>query len=588
MSQTDKSIDNSGADDFDALIDKAVDTFFVEGPTEEEMAAAEIDLDGGEQAVSAPEPSEPAPPPPPPAPEPDEDAPSLDDAVESLFGGGYEEEAPLEGQSTASTGQAPFAESGPPDEGFSFEESTDTDSEQEGDSESWITSGDPDTDKAIDLAVETLFVEAPGDDDTPPPETAKVEAVAVDTPERDAAEEAGVAPAEAEPELELEVEVEVDDGQEPVDEVEVEIIEGEDVEEFAQADIETEEAPAGPPEPAPPDMASAEPPAFESDDLPSFEAEEVPSFEAEEAPSLEDEGLPSFEEPPAAAGRARAGAPPSEPPFEEPDQSGPQPVTQGDSYDDNLAQEIQRHVETEFELELQVPQQVTATAPAEAERPPRPPTTGITTRPDSPLRKLQEAILTLEWEISRRSVKALSHELQAVRTKFRDDMTVDFAALSMKIVLDYLVKRMHKAHPESIRFLLEVTDYLERATVSTKADPLIAFHNILTRYERYKTVVRKAEGLPNREPAISANLEITDPQVFYDTVTSQAKTLVRAGRSLARQIENADDPQTLIRSFRFLVNRSVSRILDNTQKADSGQKARKSRKKKSSGGSKAQ
>ncbi len=53
----------------------------------------------------------------------------------------------------------------------------------------------------------------------------------------------------------------------------------------------------------------------------------------------------------------------------------------------------------------------------------------------SALVKLQEAILTLEWEISPRSVTVLSKELAKLRARFRDDVTMDFGALAMRLVL---------------------------------------------------------------------------------------------------------------------------------------------------------
>jgi hypothetical protein len=157
-------------------------------------------------------------------------------------------------------------------------------------------------------------------------------------------------------------------------------------------------------------------------------------------------------------------------------------------------------------------------------------------------------------------------ELQNVRDQFSDNVTVDFAALSMRIVVDYLIKRTSRAHPESVRFLLEVTDFLDRNLATSGKDPLQAFHLILSRYEKYKSTVRKAEGLPDRKPPILNDLEIDNPEVFSEAVQSQAATIIRAGNSLAGRINSTQDPANLIRSFRFLVNRSVNRILDSTYK----------------------
>ena len=156
-------------------------------------------------------------------------------------------------------------------------------------------------------------------------------------------------------------------------------------------------------------------------------------------------------------------------------------------------------------------------------------------------------------------------------------MTVDFAALAMRVVLDYIVKRMSEAHPESIRFLLEVTSLVRSTAASTRKDPLGTFHRILTRYEKYKSVVRKAEGIPNGKPPMVPDLEIKDPRAFAKMVTRQAKALAMAGQSLAGRIDSSEDPETLIRSFRFLVTRSLNRMLEATRKHDSSGVTRKAK-----------
>jgi hypothetical protein len=148
--------------------------------------------------------------------------------------------------------------------------------------------------------------------------------------------------------------------------------------------------------------------------------------------------------------------------------------------------------------------------------------------------------------------------------------------MSMRIVLDYVVKRMARAHPESIRFLLEVTDFLERILVSAGQDPLRSFHQILNRYERYKSTVRKAEGLPDRRPAILAELGIEDPDNFARMVGAHASTLIKASDSLANGLKLSRDPENLIRSFRFLVTRSFHRILEKTHKQKGKGETRKS------------
>ncbi|MFC1833340.1 hypothetical protein ACFL2Q_01230 [Thermodesulfobacteriota bacterium] len=297
-----------------------------------------------------------------------------------------------------------------------------------------------------------------------------------------------------------------------------------------------------------------------------------------------------------------------------------QPETTGLSYDDMMAQEIGRQVDSVYKgggtqptepapvsfdaiLEPEEPPAVSQAPPVVPQKPPvarqappapEPATVQAPPEPmvradvpltfggESPLRNLQEAILTLEWEISKRSVTVLAKELQTVRGRFQDNVTVGFAALSMRVVLDYIVKRMSKAHPESIRFLLEVTDFLDRSLSSAEFDHLNAFHFILTRYELYKSVVRKAEGLPDRKPAILRDLQIRDPKEFSSIVENQVHTLVRAASMLAESIGTADDPENLIRSFRFLLNRSVSRILEQTQRNTKGEKPKRTARKKGS------
>jgi hypothetical protein len=395
-------------DDLDRLIDVAVDTFFVEAPTTGEHRVAT------DNASPSPSPSSAAGT----ATAPASQTPSLDEAVETLF-------------MTAFKGTP-----------------------------SSITSGDQDTDWAIDLAVDTLFVEQP---ETPPPET-------------------------------------------------------------AQLDVRVAES------------------ASEAEQF--VEYNEIPA------------AAPPRKEPAAKRGHAvpasGTGAAP-EPAF---------------TYEDAVAEEISRHMNTLLSETAQADRtsaQEYAGAPQAAVRP-----RGSQPRaPDSfPLRKLQETILTLEWEISKRSVSALANELQKVRARFQDNVTVDFAALAMKLVLEYVVKRMSRAHPESVRFLMEVTDYLDRKLSSSEDDPLVAFHQILTRYERYKSAVRKAEGLPDRSPQILRQLEIKDADAFSRLVERQATTILKAGRSLAKRLGRSGNPENVIRSFRFLVSRSVNRMLENTLKED--------------------
>ena len=237
------------------------------------------------------------------------------------------------------------------------------------------------------------------------------------------------------------------------------------------------------------------------------------------------------------------------------------------SADDVLAKEISRHMGTLFKEKAQAGQ-TSAQREVGASKAARQPQSSMQAADSSPLRKLQEAILTLEWEISKRSVSALANELQKVRARFQDNVTVDFAALAMKVVLEYVVKRMSRANPESVRFLMEVTDYLDRKLSSSEDDPLVAFHQILTRYEKYKSAVRKAEGIPDRRPPILRQLEIKDTDAFSRLVERHATTIVRAGRSLAKRLGRSGNPENMIRSFRFLVSRSVNRILENTLKED--------------------
>jgi hypothetical protein len=404
---TDKSMAKPGEidDDLDTLIDKAVDTFFVEAPSEEELsfqqetyAAPKRQTQQSKGSRSAPE------------------APSLDEVVDSLFVSSF---------STPSAASA-------------------------------ITSGDPETDRAIDLAVDTLFVEEP---ETPAPETAQVK-----------------------------------------------------VEESIEED------------------------AFED--------------------HLSSKGMARDHQRKAALPSREASA-------------SPRPTSAGDdiAYDDAMAKEIERHLHTLFtDKKADAPAPTAKTAGEKAGMVAKAPAATSETRGPSPLRKLQEAILTLEWEISRRSVTVLANEIRKVRIQHQDNVTVDFAALAMRVVLEYVIKRMSRAHPESIRFLLEVTDYLDRSIVASEEDPLRAFHHILTRYERYKSVVRKAEGLADQSPAILNQLEIKDPAAFAAVVERYARTMMKAGESLARRLPRTNDPENLIRSFRFLVNRSVSRMLERTHK----------------------
>ena len=145
--------------------------------------------------------------------------------------------------------------------------------------------------------------------------------------------------------------------------------------------------------------------------------------------------------------------------------------------------------------------------------------------------------------------------------------------------MDYLIKRTHQAHPESIRFLLDVTDFLDRTVTTTNPDPLQAFHQILTRYEKYKSIVRKGERLPDRKPAILGELEIKDPAQFAQIVKTHCQVIAKAGFSCKSGLTTVRMPLNLIRSFRFLVNRSINRVPQATCKEKTAKQAKKGNKK---------
>ncbi len=441
-------------EDLDALIDRAVDTFFVEEPGPDERAGWE----SSEETA-----------PPEPAPEvasPSGEAePSFAEAVDSLFMNSFEEEpSPEEDFSTQQAPPSSFRKTPSLEVDFSTPSSGRSTRQQASEqlpdfsTSTVITSGDPDTDLAIDLAVDTLFVEEP---DTPAPETTQLDVMPTEPfepPER--LTQRGAADSKAEQMLR------------------------------------------------------------------------------------------------SAAGKAHVVEP----------QVPGQAIPEGPDYDEAMAQEIQRHMHTLYK-EASHEQSTPAKRPTTSKPVPRgaPPSKAVDA---FPLRQLQEAILTLEWEISRRSVTVLANELRKVRIRFQDNVTVDFAALSMRVVLDYVVKRMSRAHPESIRFLLDVTDYLGKSIESSSRDPLSAFHDILSRYEKYKSAVRRAEGIPDRKPPILKELSIKDPEAFAQMVRIQALALKRAGESLADRMHTTPDPENLIRSFRFLVNRAVNRILESTREGE--------------------
>ncbi len=473
MAKFDESID-----ELDALIDKAVDTVFVEEPEEavEELEDSQVD-----EAPAAPDEEE--------SPEVEivEEGPNLDDAMDSLFTSSFAEEAPEPEQAASEAEAAPL----------SFED-------YEG-PKSQVSSGDPEMDMAIDAAVDTLFVEE--FDSSQVPETARVDVDEV------VSEQAAHPPKPAEPE---------------------------------PAPTPKKKTPQTP-------KAAPEPPAPAENRVDTIDFSDVFTNEV--------------------------GA------------SDPQEQDQQDtsSYDDALAFEIEKHMHSLFTDQEEAPTETKTQPHADA----KPQAKATKTKKAAPtldtgaLRSLQEAILTLEWEISDRSIDSLRRELKKLRTAFSNDVTVDFAALSMRVVLDYVAKRKSKAHPESVRFLLEVTKYIDQALSQAGKDPLLAFHKILSRYEKYKSIVRKAEGLPDNDPKILGSLEISDLKGFSELVEAQSMAIIKAGYSLTKRIDSGGDTKNLIRSFRFLVNRSVSQILDRTQIRKTVKAQSQKAKKKSKSGKKA-
>jgi hypothetical protein len=389
-----------------------------------------------------------------------------------------------------------------PGEGPSFDDALDSlFNKSFGDirSSTTVSSGDEDIDKAIDLAVDTLFVE---DMDIPAPETAELEAQTLESTQT-------VLPPPPQP-----------------------------------------TAPPPPPRGDTAHRAQAKQQAAVSktgrlekfkrdDEMERFKdtlfVDEPPETEIVRQTASRQAGpKPTPQAPPIHAKQA-AQAPPQPVPRPRPPAPAPQPTPEG--------------------------------RPAPAARSAAKPPQTAEAHDVKAVRKLQEAILTLEWEISKRSITILANELQRLKTKFKDDVIVDFAALTMRVVLDYLIRRLRRAHPESIRFLMEVTGILLDGMDSGERDALGTFHEILTLYERYKSVVRKAEGLKDDESSQALkDLSVPDPHAFAELVAAQAHTIAEAGESLALRIAVSSDPENLIRSFRFLVTRSFNRILEGTQR----------------------
>jgi hypothetical protein len=151
--------------------------------------------------------------------------------------------------------------------------------------------------------------------------------------------------------------------------------------------------------------------------------------------------------------------------------------------EDLIAEEIQQKLAAQRDVSSQAPRRK-----QEAAVVPKQPI--VASQQALPLKKLQEAILTLEWEISPRSVAVLSKELTKLRVNFQDNVTVDFAALAMGLVLNYVTKRMSRAHPESIRFLLVVTGFLHRNAGSDEME-------LSRRWSERPKDFRKGSSFPN-------------------------------------------------------------------------------------------
>lgn len=532
-------------DDIDALIDRAVDTFFVEAPGEGEFI---LELEQQEQS-----PSQQTTPATKSSGERDQ-GPSLDDAVDSLFMGAFQE----------SKVPDPTVPAVPT---------------------SLITSGDEEIDRAIDLAVDTLFVEDPG---TTPPETTQIEVKSAEIPTGEQAFRDFVAKQERE---------EVKAPQPPFPAVPAPDKPKGNYDEILAQEIERriagtyqQSSQVRPPKSPPLPQYSPHPgikgrvPLSQGPAPKASSSVLRPTAKTPVTPEKLEGKRPVAPHP----GKPLTG-PLASPPVKQPSPSAPsKPLAPKVSSVSQQAKDLVvpgSHPKVPREPSKK-PQDISSMRPStetlnkKTVSDSRLGITGkekplVSSQPQlPPLRKLQEAILTLEWEISDRSLLVLSNELNRIRVRFRDDMTVDFAAVAMKLVVEYISKRMSRAHPESVRFLLEVADFLEVNLASSEEDPLSGFHHILTRYEAFKATVRSAEGIEDRVPPEGEELGIEDPFAFSHMVVAQTKLLAKAAQSLAEGLSKSDDPKNLIRSFRFLVNRSVNRILEGTRQPKTKVKAK--------------
>ncbi|MEW6487957.1 MAG: hypothetical protein AB1578_08585 [Thermodesulfobacteriota bacterium] len=167
--------------------------------------------------------------------------------------------------------------------------------------------------------------------------------------------------------------------------------------------------------------------------------------------------------------------------------------------------EVDAYIDTAID-ELFVPKRSTA-SPAAAPEPTEPPQ-GEAAAPPGPghvLEALQEALLSLEWEVSDRNIRSFEREVRALGQQFSADRHVGAVVQMALGVSKYLTAVGEVASPLGVQFptaVLRTLEVLLRERATPAAERKAAVEQLLEKYRRLQAEVRRpAARAPEAAPA---------------------------------------------------------------------------------------
>lgn len=149
---------------------------------------------------------------------------------------------------------------------------------------------------------------------------------------------------------------------------------------------------------------------------------------------------------------------------------------------------------------------------------------------DSPLKGLKAIILSLEWELSKKTLKELDDEIIVLEEIWKAEKTFLIFLRILRSLGKYIDSAQAKAHPDSIKLLFAVYNDLEKTFLSTKMSleekAAVAFNNG-KRYNELRlqiNALNNAKRNPHKEEEKTGQFSPETPNSAPDEATQDTGT----------------------------------------------------------------